>query len=381
MSDKKECKMGEFFSEELREVIKKSDLCTKTEQDFNKILTLGSVFLECRTKDDKENVEFYYNTEGKKPLTELRNESTINRLKALVEIRKLENEFIQYKFSINPMNLYYDRNYRIYIKKRDLYDKGLSGSEQDFLEQYKALIAHNMQKKYTFSDYYDGGFDLYKKNKFLNKINENKDLDGIEKTLIKEHNRVEEIVYHCTLEVNKSKYHILRWVVAVLSLLMITASLFITYLVFIQMPRKNAFIDSSNNYISNNYVMVIDSLQNINIKYLDKYQKYMLAVSYVKCENLTQQQKENILSELSIDEDEKIKDYWIYLGRLDTERAEDIAMQLSDNELLLYSYMTEKAVLDKDINIAGDEKTVRMEELDRKINEIAKQYEDLEPTE
>lgn len=49
-------------------------------------------------------------------------------------------------------------------------------------------------------------------------------------------------------------------------------------------------------------------------------------------------QKKNTISALSLETNEKVLDYWIALGRLQTEEAENIAQQVSDNDLLLYAY-------------------------------------------
>ncbi len=141
------------------------------------------------------------------------------------------------------------------------------------------------------------------------------------------------------------------------------------------MPREEAFIKAQNSYLDENYVKVIDDLSMVDMKYLDKYQKYILASAYIKSESLTPEQKENVLQTISINSEEKIKDYWIYLGRLNTVEAENIAMQCSDDELLLYAFMTEKAILEKNTEISGEEKASRLQVLEKKIEDLAKQYE------
>ena len=55
--------------------------------------------------------------------------------------------------------------------------------------------------------------------------------------------------------------------------------------------------------------------------------------------------------------------------------AENIAMQCSDDELLLYAFMTEKAILEKNTEISGEEKASRLQVLEKKIEDLANQYE------
>lgn len=370
--------MGEFFALELRELAKKSSLCAKSVDDLEKLKSIQLQFLNYEIKEDKETVCFYYDIENKNPFYELREEKRINQLRALLEIEKLEELFIEYKFSLNPENLYFDRNYRSYVKSRDFYEKGIEGDKQDFVAQYKALIGHVMQKKYSFLDYYAGGADLYKKNTFLRKLDEKNSIQEIVSFLLKEYERVKEITLHKRVEVNKSWYRLNKWCLVAAAGLIVVAAIYIAYVSLLLIPRKNALLNASNSYLNGKYVQVIDDLKSVDMKYLDKYQKYILAVSYVKSESLTPEQKENILETIIIDGEEKIKDYWIYLGRLNTAEAENLAMQCSDDELLLYAYMTEKAILEKNTEISGEEKNSRLEDLEKKIEELAKQYEQIE---
>ena len=81
------------------------------------------------------------------------------------------------------------------------------------------------------------------------------------------------------------------------------------------------------------------------------------------------------MTEVTLDGDEKIKEYWIYIGRLDVQKAEDIAMVKSNDELLLYAYLKEKTLLETNTDISGEEKAARLETLDRKIESLVKEYE------
>ena len=56
--------------------------------------------------------------------------------------------------------------------------------------------------------------------------------------------------------------------------------------------------------------------------------------------------------------------------------AENIAQQVSDNDLLLYAYLKEKNKLETETEISGSEKEERMEELDSKIERLLEGDED-----
>lgn len=372
--------MGEFFEQEASDTLKKSGMCAKGFYDYEKLLCKQVQFLECQIKEEKETICFYYDVQDKKPFAELRTEKKLNRLQALLEIGKMAELFHQYNFSICPDNLFYDRNFRVFIKNRDLYERGISGKEEEFLEQYKALTGHVMQKKYSFEDYLYGGKDLYRKNIFLRKMSETGSVEELEEFLKKEYELTQDITLNKRIEVNKSWYRMNGWCMAAAVILIAAAAVYIIFTAFVMTPRKNAMIEAAGSYLEGNYVKVIDDLRNVDMRYMDKHQKYMLAVSYVKSESLTPEQKENVLETITLDGEEKIKDYWIYLGRLNTAEAQNIAMQRSDDELLLYAYMTEKAIVEKNTEITGEEKAQKLTELQSKIDNLAKQYEETEDT-
>lgn len=359
----------------MEETIKKSSMCAKSADDYERLLKIRPQFLNVKMQEEKETVSFQFDIEERKSFLQLREEKKLNRLRALLEIASLQQLFTEYHFSLDPENLYYDRNYRAVIKNRDLYERGITGSEEEFLKQFKALTGYVMQKKYRFEDYYMGGQDLYKKNSFLKKLCNVETMEAMTAFLLEEYEVTEDIVLNHRVEVNKTWYQMNRWCLAAAIALIAAAGVFIVYMTTVELPRKNALLRASNSYLDGNYVNVIDALKSVDMKYLDKYQKYILAVSYIKSESLTPKQKENILETITVNGEEKLKDYWIYLGRLDTLEAENVAMQRSDNELLLYAYMTEKAILEKNTQISGEEKADRLAALEKKIEELAKQYE------
>ncbi len=373
--------MSELNTKDLIEILKKSEVNIKTETDFIEIESLSEQFLNCRMEQEKETIIFNYDIEDKMPFTMLREERRIDRLRALLEIGKLQTVFEKYSFSLNPENLYYDRNFRIYVKRREVYEAGISGDPAEMAKQYKALCAFVLQRKYSFDNYYLGGTDLYKKNTSLRELQFLEDNESIVEWLTNFYEKERKFVFEKRVEVNKGWYRMNVWyIVATITIIAIAVG-YIAYVAGVLLPRKNAMIQAQNSYMDGKYVQVIDDLGTIDIKYMDKYLKYILAVSYVKGENLTPEQKENVLETITIDGEEKIKEYWIYLGRLNTVEAENIAMQRSDNELLLYAYMTEKAILEKNTVISGEEKATQLEALEKKIEELAKIYETEEETE
>lgn len=71
----------------------------------------------------------------------------------------------------------------------------------------------------------------------------------------------------------------------------------------------------------------------------------------------------------------KILEYWIRIGRLETKKAEEIALSLSDDKLLIYAYMKEADDLENNTKIDGSKKKQRLDELESQIEKLGDKYE------
>lgn len=359
---------------ELRETIKKSTMAANGEYDIHKLCYPREGLLNCKIEEEKEELTFSFDLGRKNPFLNLRKENKQDKLSALIDVTKLHEIYQEYYFELKDSNLYYDRNCRVYVKNRDIYERGITSDQESFLTSYKALIGFVMQNRFTFADYLEGGLELLKKNKFLETVYECETLEEIKEYLEKAYEEIVETIKNKKVLVDKSWHRSSRGCLIACLLIILAAAIYLGFLQIQLLPRKDAIMKANNAYLDANYIQVIDSLEGIDIAYLDKYQTYILAVSYIKSENLTPAQKENVLEQVGIDGNEKIKQYWIYLGRLSVEEAINIALQNSDDELLLYAYLTKKTMVEKNTEMQGEEKTQILSELEQKINELAKKY-------
>ena len=162
----------------------------------------------------------------------------------------------------------------------------------------------------------------------------------------------------------------------VISMLLLAAgAAAILYYSFIERPKTKAMLQAEIDFLKGDYIQVIDDLAGLSMQDLFYDQKYILSVAYVNTESLTGEQKINILEKIPINGDEKLMEYWIYIGRLIPLEAENIAMQKSDDELLLYAYMLEKDLTETDTEMTGEEKAAKLTELEGKISKLAEKYE------
>lgn len=354
-------------------VAKKSSMVVR-EGEYSKLSKRQDGFLACVIEEMEEELQFTYNTRHVKPLRELRKDDKLKQMVVLGNIKELQGLNSLYSFSMDPDNLYYDMKGNVYVMHKDIVSKDYSGKQEHFIEEYKSLIGYVMQRRYGYEDYLEGGQALLRKDKFLNKIYEAETKEDILAILEEQYDNIVEDRNVCYIEVKRATYK-KRSIYIVLSSLMITILLGgLLYLYFYKIEEQSNMLEVYDAYLVEDYVALIDASKTIRIENLDSRQKYVLAVAYVKSEDLTAEQKDNILTLLLPEGDEQILEYWIALGRGNVEEAENIAMQRSDDELLLYAYLKEKQQLEENTELTGTQKNEAITELQNKIDTLAEQY-------
>lgn len=301
-----------------------------------------------------------------KPLKEIKKEGKLEKITALISIVNLNQETV-----LAPSVLTYDIYYHISEKESEEESKD---RRTTFIEEYKALCGYLLQNKYKYDDYIKGGLSLLTRDEFLKKIYEAKKVEEIEQILYEEYENTykEEKATKCL--VGRRKYFAIRVVLGVVSALLLVSVAYIVYDYFYQAKQNAAYISGYEAYIVKDYPLCIDKLTDVAIDNLDKTTKQILAVSYVKTDNLTQEQKDNITFDIMGADTEILYDYWIKLGRGMYEEAQNTAMQLADNEMLLYAYMKEAVFLKNDTQIDGVTKSQRLDSIEAQIEKLSKEY-------
>lgn len=350
-----------------------SELYAKDEYDYSRIEKANDIFLKCETNIENEKVQFAFEIENKKQFTEIFKEERLMKLKVLLDVGNFQAYWKQFEFSIHPDNLYYDIYGKVFVMHRDICNPQRTAEVLKRLEEYKALVGCTLSNRYSYEDYIQGGMSLLKKDKFLAEIAAALDWAEVVRLLQEETERVITYKTEKIVEVERSSYAF-RKNMTVFSFVLLALVIFgcSYYLLWVR-PYDKGVIQAQNAYLELNYTQVISSLEKVKLERLDNYQKYILATSYVKCENLTDEQKTNILAAVKLQGDEKVLDYWISIGRLDVMSAENIAQQLSNDQLLVFAYLKERYVVESDTELSGEEKTAKLANLDDKIQSLAQQ--------
>lgn len=355
--------------------IRKTSITANNPYEYSLIERAKGSFVPCCITEEGEELLLSYDVAGLKAFDELRQCSYDAKLLSLIDVAVLHDYAVRLKFSLCPDNLYYDIYHKVCIGFRDIYGNDEAYDEGEFIREYKALIGDILSKKYTYADYYEGGEDLYRKSAILRKISECKTVDDIEVVLAQEYEtylRKRETDYIC---VSRLKSLVVRIALIVLTALLLGSLTLTSYFFYYERPYALASVSSYDAWIQSDYEKTFVSMSEIPIERLNQTQKYILAYSAIKCEGFSQANLDGILNTITINGDAKLKDYWICIGRLDTVKAADIAMQLSDDQLLYYAYLREKAIVEADTAITGEEKAAKLSELDSKLSPLKEEYE------
>lgn len=353
--------------------VKKSDYAASSEFDYKRLEYPREHFLPCQINIEGEELVITYQTAGLSPFTNIRRERLDYRYAMLLDVANIVKLGQDYKIQLSPDNLCYDQCFRVSLMNRDVYKKG-EGPDESLLAQYKALIGYSLQKRYSYGQYMNGGLGLLQKKRALSAIYDCSSADEIETALGREYKEKNDLIKETQLLVDKNNFFLKRGYAVILSFLLVgMLGLAGYYLVGVR-PGEQAVMASDLAYIESDYVKIIDALKPMDVQKLDIYHKYILALAYIKSENLTGRQRENILSVLSIKGDERVLRYWIAIGRLDAAEAENLAMQCSNDELLLYAYLKDKSLVELDTKMDGEEKAGHLETLSKKIEELTSRY-------
>lgn len=355
--------------------IKKSRLCAKDYFDYEKIKAAGTHFLSCEYAEDGEDIEFVFDTEGKKPLDMILEEPKETQYRLLINFAMLKEAYIQYNCPFTMDNLYYDENYLVYIKERDLYEPGKAGDEASFLEVYKSFAGGILSRRYSVEQILSGGVSILKNERGFQKIYQCESAQETADELRRRKTELEAQTKRTKRMVSKSGYLMWKTVAAIALAAAIGFGAYTAYNAGFVIPKQRAVISGNENYIANDYVGCIDALAELEPEEMDRNTKYILAVSYARSESLKQEEISSIVEKLSTESNERELDYWIYLGRRDMASAESTAMALSDDKLLVYAYMKEADMLESDTAMDGTKKQERISALEQEIEKLGAKYE------
>jgi type VII secretion protein EssB len=341
--------------------IKNSELaCPKEKREF--LVYQAEGLCPCALVTLEDGIELFFDSADMEPARIIHNRPQSDKLRFLVNAADLERLHTDYVFSLAQDNLLVDLNLRPRVLQRDL-----NCDSSEFLPKYKALIGDVLTRKYSYDDYINGGADLYNKHKLLKELCKYESVDEIRTRLTEEYHAENLRVKQGKRLVSKHSVIFTRICIPILAAALLAASYFAAIAIFIEIPYKDSVIRASQSYIVGDYIEAQIALRDLEPEDMTHETRHFLSRAYVITEALTDDEIRHILVGLTPITDGALFDYWIFLGRLEFDYALEIARRYGDSELLLFAYLKQRAVVEADLLMPGDEKVALLNYLDREI--------------
>ncbi|WP_018932438.1 type VII secretion protein EssB [Gracilibacillus lacisalsi] len=332
--------------------------------------------LEVKEEGDAFTFSFFIDPK-KKQWKDLQRLHRHEKLRLLCNLARL-NKYLSSRltFFIHPDNLLFDDNlepHMIYRGVRNIIPP-FEMEEQDFLKQLKCFSIALLSNKYTFDQLYNGGLEKAKDTEFEKKVHQQEDLeqfiDYLQTTFSAEQQKTEK-----TMKLVPTRRFLLFKRLAI-SFIIIAVLLAVPliYISLISLPYQHKLLDAHEEYLASNYSDVITTLNGEDAEDLPRATKYILAYSYVSSEQLSENDKNVIMKNISLNSDQDYLLYWIYNGRGDFELAMDKAKYLDDPQLIMYGLIQQYEQAKNDPNLSGAERDETVSNLEDELQQYCEEY-------
>lgn len=324
--------------------------------------------VNCNISSDDDYYIFTYDAENFQTFDSVRNARLIDKYGFILAAGELEELTPIYSFSLNPNNVLIDAAFR-----PNVIDRTFSIKDNNFLDEYKALIGTTLDIEHSYEDFLRGGADLFLQSDILYKVFMAKSASEVREIILEAIENEREYENENFVVIKKNDIIRNKRLLPIVCIIMVISIFLFGYEHFIKGKINDRIMTATEQYFANDYGSVGKSLKSLNETDMSNSTRYMAAVSAVKSSGLTSTQKENVLK--AIDQYRTNKDYlnyWVMIGRHDYITADDYAQKFGDNEHRIFALAQRKAQVSKDASMTGSKKTETLNALDEKIKKLLK---------
>ncbi|WP_301107134.1 type VII secretion protein EssB [Sporosarcina sp.] len=282
---------------------------------------------------------------------------------------------------VSPENIVYDSGMKPFFIHYGVLDS-LPPIEQDsdrvWLET-RAAVAVAIDGSKTFDEYlkYSDALNLNETEATIMSMLDEEML----KLYIKEQIELLEKKEKNFIKLPSKKWKTWRYTSLGLGLMLIPAIIFTIYYFVYEKPKNEVYLLSHQQFLSQKYSEVVTVLEPQSVKSMPYVILFEAAHSYIVNEKLDEEQKKNVLANITLQTDEDYLKYWIYIGRGEAEEAIDIARSMEDGELITYGLLKRREEIQAEEDLTGEEKQQLLREIDDEVEEYEKLMEQEEKLE
>ncbi|HFU4501712.1 TPA: type VII secretion protein EssB [Streptococcus suis] len=346
--------------------VKRSDVATQALSELLLLDLHHPQFLQQEMTVDEDTVHFTYQLEVfGQTFEEMKEKEVSEKLRLSLNVLELKQASkLPITFFVHPSSVFISKDGRAKLAYRAIPEKMVPQTldVEDFLRQLKSYILA-LFTEHDFMDLYNGALDVVPVPEFLDTIRKAEDMDSLEGILQGYfQDKLEEEKATLT-RVSRSKHRLYRYATIWLSALAGLLVLPLIYLVFMHNPFKEKMLDADTAFIKVDYPGVISELERVEVSNLPYTQKYTLAYAYIQGFDLSNEQRSVILNNVTLKSDEQYLDYWIEIGRGNSQEALDLAKRLDDSDLILYALYQQMEQVRENTTLSGEERETTLDEL------------------
>ncbi|MGR9049159.1 type VII secretion protein EssB [Halobacillus faecis] len=150
----------------------------------------------------------------------------------------------------------------------------------------------------------------------------------------------------------------------------------VIYAFFFIQPKQEAYLESSERFMEDQYEEVIDVLSPYEVEALTTMTRYQLAAAYVEDVSLSEEQKENIRKTITLEAEPEYLDYWIHIGRGQNEKAVNLAKISENPDLILLALYKLQQEVKEENGLSAEEKEQKLESVQQEIEKYEKEQEE-----
>lgn len=346
--------------------VKRSDVASQDLSDLMLLDLHHPMFLRQEMSFDEDTVHFTYHLEPfGQSFEALKKKEMSEKFRLSLNMLELRGALrLPITFFLHPTNVFVTKDGRAKLAYRAIPGMMVPQqlNEEEVLKQFKSYILA-LFTDFDFMDLYNGSLEVVPVPEFLVSIRNAHSMDDLEQLLQGFFRDKREEEDATLTRVSRVKHRFYRyatiWLSAVASLLLLP----LIYLIFLHNPFKEKMLDADTAFIKVDYPGVISELERVSLSSLPYTQKYTLAYAYIQGLDLNGEQRSVILNNVTLKSDEQYLDYWIEIGRGNSQEALDLAKRLDDSDLILYALYQQMEQIREDTSLSGEERETRLEEL------------------
>lgn len=356
----------------------KSQTAVHDVRQMDVMLHPSDFFAPLTITEEKDAYRFTFNRKQKvKTWNRLLQLHRNEKLRLVCNMIKLERYLnTRITFFLHPENLVVDDNlmpvviYRGIRKLVPPYEM----SEAAFLKQLKCFTIALFSKKYNFDQLYHGSLQNATETDFQRHVSEITDLEEFKNFLSKSYEEEQRITEQTMVVVPTKRFRLFKQLSIIMIIVSVLLAVPVIYYGLIKTPYQNNLLEAHGHYLASSYGEVISTLEDEDPEKLPPQTMYILAHSYINVENLSDDEKEVILKNVSLKSDPDYLAYWIYNGRGEFDTAIDKAKYIDDPILIMHGLIQKIEQAKNNPDLTGSEREKTVKELQDELQKYREEY-------